>query len=449
MFPVNKLFRLSLPCICFLLVISFGCKRDPENTDTIPIQPPAAGCCYFTNDYSLPQTQSLQQLSEYLSSEHFDYTLDGWFFFGSLENSVTPDDPDVFFIAVQRIEEDKGNGFRTPMVPAIVGYNSSKLGYYEFRGFYTYDISPLMTVVPNPWVVTLVSPFPPYDTLIEMKLLSGTMGAADAVYNLHANIPDITLGRKLKADVQIRDRYGTINEGDGTASFFAQYITNEQREEIMNSSERTVTHYLENTGDPMSCQGSYYYSLPLLDVENFTINLCDTVVNQGNGGLMWMDYVVQSYDQRAWEAFDGASWSFYAIQLPQINSALMVIEINSALGSLPIAKLFNLESGSTLNFAHNAKYVWPINEVNIQAVPGSVWTSPKSHLNYATEHRIQLMSADYPADLYITMVRSNQEIFIDKDNIKYEGLAKVTGTLGGVAVEGQAFVEIQPEGQIP
>jgi hypothetical protein len=145
-----------------------------------------------SNGYSLPQTQSLQQLSEYMSSEHFDYDLDGWFFFGSLVDNTNPDDPGVFFIAVQRIEESN-NGFRTPMIPAIVGFNSRSLGKYEFRGFFTTDISTLMTVTSNPWTVKLISPFQS-GPLITMSTVSGTMGAADAVYSLTADFPsDLTI----------------------------------------------------------------------------------------------------------------------------------------------------------------------------------------------------------------------------------------------------------------
>ena len=199
-----------------------------------------------------------------------------------------------------------------------------------------------MTVTSNLWTVKLISPFQS-GPLITMSTVSGTMGAADAVYSLTADIPDFN-GVRLKANVQLRDRFGTVNQGDGTA--------------------------------------------------------------------------------------------------------LMVIEINSATGSLPIAKLFSTDGDMTLNYAHNAKYTWAINNINIEAVPGTIWTSLRSSLDYAMQHRIQLMSADFPADLTITMVRDDQEIYVDKNTIKYEGLATVSGTLGSVAVTGQAFVEIQPVGHL-
>ncbi len=442
-FEVNNLLVFTISILTILLI---GCNTK----STQPFPDPAEGCAYFTKNYELPQTQSAQQLSEYLASEHFEYDLDGWFFFGTLVDSAAPDDLGIFFIAVQRIDQPI-EGFMVPTVPAIVAFNSKSLGKYEFRGVMSIDVEPLMDVVSNPWKVTLTSPLQE-GPLITMSLVSGSMGEVDAVYSLFADIPDFDNVR-LNAEVMIRDRFGTVNQGDGTASFFAQFLTESQREQIMNSSDRTVASYLVETEDPMSCQGSYYYSLPLLDVEQFTIKRNDTVLSNGNDGLMWMDYVVQSYDDRAVEVFSKASWNFYAIQFPEINSAMMVIEIDSETGLLPIAKLFNLEGDKTLNFAHKAVHSWAINEINIEPVPGTNWTSPKTGEVYAMKHRIQLMSDEYSADLIIDMITDDQEIAIDVDTlgiviktIKYEGIGSVEGTLFNKSVSGQAFVEMQPVG---
>ncbi|MBL7105648.1 MAG: hypothetical protein ISS18_15080 [Bacteroidales bacterium] len=439
----TKVYYAAFGVLAIISIFCFNCRH----YDIQPFPDPAAGCAFFTQDYALPQTQTAQQLAEYLSSEHFEYDLDGWFFFGSLVDSAMPDDIGVFFIAVQRIEESL-KGFRVPMVPAIVGFNSASLGHYEFRGFLTLDMDPLMTVTSNPWSVRLNSPLQS-GPLIKMDLVSGSMGAADAVYNLTADIPDSD-GVRLQAEVQFRDRLGVVNQGDGSASFFAQFLTDAQRKQIMGSSVRTVSNYLEATDDPMSCQGSYYYSLPLMDVEQFSIILDTVSLSNGSDGFMWMDYVVQSYDQRARDVFSNASWDFYAIQLPEENAAIMVIQVNSATGSLPIAKLFRYDSDRTLNFARKAVHSWAIDEIKIEAI-GTTWTSPTTGLKYAMHHRIQLMSTVLPADLIINMMIENQEIVIDFDTIKtikYEGLGSVEGMLGDLSVTGRAFVELQPVGHL-
>ena len=408
---------------------------------------PPEGCPFFTESHVLPQTQGPEQLGQYLATEHFDYDLDGWFFMGSLVDSVAPDDIGVFFLAVQRIEMSD-NGFRAPVVPAIVGFNNSAIGHYEFRGFFTLDADPLMTVTANPWNVRLNSPLQS-GPLITISLVSGMMGAVDAEYRITADIPDLN-GVRLQVDMQLRDHFGVVNQGYGSASFFPQFLTTMQREQILSSPVHSVPAYLESTGDPMSCQGSYYYSLPLMDVEQFSVKRDNISLSSGTQGLMWMDYVVQTYDERASEVFSEDSWDFFAIQLPEENAAIMVLQVNSATGALPVATLFRNDSDQTLNSARKAVHSWAIDEIKIEAVSGGrIWTSPTTGNEYDMEHHVRLTSSDWEADLTIRMVRDNQEIVIDKSGtIKYEGLGIVEGTLQGRPIAGKAFVELQPVGHL-
>jgi hypothetical protein len=127
-----------------------------------------------------------------------------------------------------------------------------------------------------------------------------------------------------------------------------------------------------------TCQGSFYYSLPLMDVERFTITRNGARLSSGGSGTMWIDYIVQTYDEQAQAALIGAaSWEFYSIMLPEANAAIMVIRIESATGTLPVASLFRDDSGRTRN-----------------------------------------------------SVRANQEVVAGSTS-KYEGLTWVEGTLGG------------------
>jgi len=284
---------------------------------------PVPGAPFFIQDVddALPQTKSAQQLAEYLASEHFEYDLDGWFFFGSLVDDAAPEDPGVFLISMQRIEVSKG-GSRVPLVPAMVAFNSPSLGQYVFGGAYTQDISPLVNVESDPWSVEVNSP-DQSEPLMTMSLVSGSMGTAGAVYRLTADTPDQ------------RDRLGAVNQGYGSASFFPQFLTEQQKEQVEGSYENSVQAYLEATGDPMSGQGSYYYSQPLMDVEQFTITRNGAALSSGTSGTMWMDQIVQTYGEQATEVLiDGdASWEFFSIMLPEENAAIMVIQITSATGS--------------------------------------------------------------------------------------------------------------------
>jgi hypothetical protein len=405
---------------------------------------PVTGAPFFTQEYGLPQTKSAEELSKYLASEHFENDLDGWFFFGSLVDSAQPDDPGVFFISMQRIEVPV-EGSPQPLVPAVVAFNSPSLGQYVFGGEYTLDVSPLVNVISDPWSVEINSP-DQADPLMSMSLISGSMGAADAQYRLAADVPD-QLGGRLQAEVILRDPFGVVNQGYGTASFFPQYLTEPQQEQISGSFDNSVRDYLEGTGDPMSGQGSFYYSQPLMDVEQFTITRDNAPLSSGTSGTMWMDNVVQTYGEQASEILKNASWEFFSIMLPEEDTAIMVIQITSATGTLPVATLFSDESDRTRNSARKAVYSWPMDEIDVAAVPGTTWTSPGTGQQYAQQHRIQLGPDTFPVDLTITMVRENQEVVVG-DTIKYEGSAWVEGTLGDKEVKGTAFVELQPLGHL-
>ena len=416
---------------------------------------PASACAEFTNGYALPQTQSAQDLAAYLASEHFDYDLDGWFFFGNLVEGSSPrpdaDDVGAFFIAIQRIEQSVF-GFRVPLVPAIVGFNSASLGRYVFGGTATVDIDPLVVVSQDPWSVRVNSLSDPVP-LMSMGLTSGTMGVRGASYRLTANLRD-QLGGRLQADVLLVDRLGVVNEGYGTASFFPQFITDDQRVDIRDRFGGSVAGYLQATGNPMSCQGSYYYSLPMLEVRQFAVTRDGAPISRGTRGTMWMDYVVQSYDSTAIQVLGNASWLFFALQFPELNLGMMVIQLTSADGTLPVATLFGPASRPTRNGARRAVHSWGIDEIDLQPVPGTTWTSPATGEQYAMQYRLRLGSRVWPGDLTITTVRNDQEIVAnnplggERKTIKYEGEAQVEGTLARRAVRGTGWLELQPIGHL-
>lgn len=436
--------RFCIAGLLFSLIIAgAACSSGPAAD--IEVSP------YYARGYSLPQTQSAQALSEYLSSEHLEYDLDGWFFFGSLVDNASPDAPAAFIMSMQRIAQEYG-GIIWQTVPAIVAFNNSSLGEYVFGGGYTLDTWPFVIVTSDPWSVD-VNSILQTEPVMTMALISGSMGEAGAVYRLTANAPD-SLGGPLEAEVTLRDRLGVVNQGYGTASFFPQYLTFYQRAMVTNVFESSVPQYLESSGDPMTGQGSFYYSLPLLDVEDFWVKQDGVLLTSGTSGTMWMDHIVQSYDSQAREVLIGkATWQFYSIMLPDEDAAIMVIEINSGTGTLPVATLFDGSGAHTRNSALEAVHSWNIDEISIEAVPGGgIWTSPSTGLQYVQENRIRLGSRIWTADLTVRMVRENQEIVIDltslgsNKTIKYEGLATVTGTLNGRPVEGTAIVELQPHG---
>jgi hypothetical protein len=411
---------------------------------------PGVGETFFTQGYDLPQSQSAQKLAEFLGSEHLDYHLDGWFFMGDLvqgtEAEPSPANIGTFFMAMQRLEIDVG--FMLPFFPTIVGFNSESTEGYIYGAFPAVDIPPIVEVKQNPWSVSVNW----FGQVMTMALVSGQMGTAGATYRLFADLLDFQKNKEFHAEVLLRDRLGAVNQGYGTTSFFPQFLTPEQRSAITWPLGGSVPAYLAATNDPMICQGSFYYSFPLIDVEQFTIIYDGVTRSSGQRGTMWMDYVVQTYDKQAQEVLiDKATWQFFAIMLPEANAAIMVIQIDSATGSLPVASLFKIDGDRMRNSSLIAAHSWDIDEIEIKGA-GAKWQSPKTQQSYYLQYFIHLASATLPTDLTITMLRQDQEIVIPNpdpkkpNTIKYEGEAFVEGTMGGRPLKGMAFLEVQPAG---
>jgi hypothetical protein len=208
----------------------------------------------------------------------------------------------------------------------------------------------------------------------------------------------------------------------------------------------------------MTCQGSYYNSLPLLDVLQFRIIRDEhQVLAEGREGVIWVDYVVQSYDAKAKTIAATASWQFFAIQFPELESALMVSLVDTvqqgAHTKLPAAKYFQSPSGTTPNGALEARFEWGLDQISIEPVLSSAWTSPPpprgSGLTYYLETRITLHAPPLNIRLTLTSVRDNQEIVIagsDSTTAKYEGVFLVQGSIGSRRINGVAWGELVAAG---
>ncbi|HET6494159.1 MAG TPA: lipocalin family protein, partial [Thermoleophilia bacterium] len=205
-----------------------------------------------------------------------------------------------------------------------------------------------------------------------------------------------------------------------------------------------------NTEDPMAGQGSYYYSLGLLDVDDFKIGIGSrTAFAEGDRGTFWMDYVVESYDKTAQFVVADASWLFFALQFPSGGKAMMVNQLDTGAGRLRVARLFRKGSATHRNGSRKPVAQWNSNDIRITPIRRSSWTSRASGQTYAMEYRIRLAgrSKARRGDLRLRTVRKNQEIIVG-NTVKYEGLMTVRGTLGGKRIRGQAWAELQPVGHL-
>ncbi|MDT3738795.1 MAG: hypothetical protein RO257_04765 [Candidatus Kapabacteria bacterium] len=405
----------------FFLLFLYSCQDDgPAKPDTTLKYP------FYTTELKLPQSQSPLLLSEFLTSRHLDYHQFGYNFCASLINN---NETLGFFIAIEYAE---GGAYR-----GGVGFSQTEEDGYNWMGFTNTTVE----TTANPWSMTIVNPATS-GSFVKIELTSGLMGSAGAVYKLTADVSD-SKGKRLKVDVRLNDPYGAINQGYGTTSIYPHYLTAVQRTMVMTQPYRTIDEYLAATGDTMSWQGAYYYALPLMDVTQYLIEY-DGKTLSGTIGKSWLDYFVKSYNAESIAMQDGAKWDWIAIQLPEINTAINVLDISSNVtGNLPFARLFNTEGGKTPNGAHNAAYSWGIDKIKIERI-GEDWETPY-HQKYKMKYRITLESATYPGELIVTMLRHNQAVSLPEGS-NYQGLGIVTGTLKGQAVNGRCWVEVQPVG---
>ena len=407
-------------CIVFLLFIS-SCDDDNPATPDKTLKYP-----FYTTELILPQSQSPLLLSDFLTSRHLDYHQFGYNFCASLINN---NDTLSFFIAIEYAE---GEGYR-----GGVGFSQTEEAGYNWTGFYNSTVEISM----NPWSMKLTNSQIPQN-FVKIELTSGLMGSAGAVYKLTADVFD-SKGKSLKTDVRLVDNYGAINQGYGTTSHYPHYLNDFQCTLVMNQPNKTIDEYLTATGDSMSWQGSYYYALPLMDVEQYSIEY-DGKTLSGTNGKSWLDYFVKSYNAESLAMQAGSKWDWIAIQLPDINTAINVLNISSNItGKLPLARLFNTDSEKTPNGAHNAAYSWGIDKIKVETI-GDEWATPYGQ-KYNMKYRITLESATYPGELTVTMLRHNQAVSLPEGS-NYQGLGIVTGTLKGQTVNGRCWVEVQPVG---
>lgn len=282
---------------------------------------------------------------------------------------------------------------------------------------------------------------------VRAQLVSGTFGQKGARYKVLTHGVD-NLGKALTTEVLVEDTMGFVNEGFGVNAFLPNWLLPKQQEAVRTTYGGSVEKYLAATQDPLTGQGSYYYSAPFLEVVNFKVSYDadGTVVSQGTGGLLWMDVVYQTFDDAAIKVVTDSTWSFFILQFPEQKKALMTTMVGTEGSDYRVSSLFSTDAQKNPNGVLEPQYRWNLQDINMQPVEGSEWTSPRSKLTYYTKYRI-LLSGERPADLTVTMAWEDQEVQVESRFV-YEGLGNVTGTLDGEMVNGSAWLEMQPKGTL-
>jgi hypothetical protein len=392
---------------------------------------PRAGDTFYTRELALPQTQSAAQLATWLEALHPEYHINGWYFMGSVGTSGGE-----FTLTIEHTTAPDG----TQPIRAVASYLDPTLDRWQLAGLST-DIVPVtVSAGTDPWRFALDLGIPGLPPAVSVRTLSGRFGERGAQYLLEANL--LQDGASvLSAQVQLRDTFGVIAQGQGTAAFMPGYLTDAQRGAIVEQHAGSLQAYLEATGDPMIDQGEFYYQLPLLEVTQYTVARDQSVLASGTGGLMWCDYVAATYDAAALHAYESMTSTFFAIQLPQLGTAMLAERIDSRAGAMLTATLVDDSSPRAANGARVFTSAWPITGISIEPDLTSAWEGPVTHKVFYLRYRIRLDSTQRHADLALTMAAPNQEVPFAAEPT-YAGLASIEGTLDGRAVSGSAFVEI-------
>ncbi|QUX94064.1 hypothetical protein C0J08_01005 [Marinomonas sp. CT5] len=274
--------------------------------------------------------------------------------------------------------------------------------------------------------------FEKIDTL-SIQLISGKMGEAGARYQLSG--VDISFHLDTwQYNIILHDAFGAIQVGYGPQSFLPQYLSKEQSEAISNEYQGSVQNYLEDTEDTMQGQGSYYYSLPLLEVEHFTIKKNNQPYMAGDSGHIWVDYVVQGFTTDSLKKLGKASWRFFAIQFPaSLNqqlagpAALMIsmVQANPAnqWENVNTASFYYNQNNTTTNGAIRPEVVWQMDSIVFS--PTKFWTAPDGS-KIPVEFEITLESGNSKSLIKAKANCDNQFIpYVDK----YEGIFNVTANI--------------------
>lgn len=459
---------------------------------------------YFPSSYSkenlLPQSQSAEQLSAWLASNHEEYNLNAWCFYGRLgelkKGGELNQDCKSFFIMQQYYQDPSQDvskaalGEKSSM--SVMGYssqdiiNDSSLEGPLLSGAVAENSNSFnLNVQQNPWAATSHTALTIDDfeitSFISISLTSGKMGQKGATYQLTVNAICITEKKfslvPVTITIEVKDVFGTINQGYSSAGFAPSTISQEIIKEINNDYDGSIKKYLENTPSALTSNisGTYSYSLPMLDVISYKAEMYyqslteesligENFVIEGTGGNIWVDMMVGT--NKAPKGVKSADWLFYALpifgndDLP--NCAITTTQMTINNDSNDVFSWANLVTDHKDVKKYPNGSLPPIS-AKLDSIKYSVkktWTSPVSNNKYPVEVDIT-MEFDDPtykkATLTCTSLWHEQEIVKNISNPEkssvYEGLVKVSGHIEKrkkkklISVDSIGWCEVSPQGK--
>ena len=405
---------------------------------------------YYSNATRAPQSVSPAAMRAFLSREQPQFDLQSYPAYGSLiddagrtttvslltqqTNDVLPAVPGLSY-AVDGVMLNSGAGATVGGVQGVP------------------DLTLPLTLTTRPWSIRGESmQIGSRPQFVDARVVSGRVGQKGAVYEYtaHVNAGPLSGGAARPMDLYVRatDTHGLTQWGYGPSGFFPQWIYPNQRKAIADRFDGSVAKYLAATNDSMAGQGSYYYTVPLLQVDDFVIAERGKVVSRGHDGYLLMDAVTQSFGPKGHDLVkDGVTWIEFSTQLPGSGQALKIGKVHQdRVGTYPYASLTTPTSPRLANGARSTT-TWAIDDIHIVPVRASAWRSPHTGKTYFLTYRVTL-DGPSPSRLTMRAVFPDQEVAFPGGRAVYEGLYEVSGVLNGERVSGQAWAEVQPAGTL-
>ena len=411
----------------------------------------AAGDVFFSPSASVVQAESPAGMRSFLSTGHPQYTMQSYVWGGSLVEAKGQ--TDTFAFEMQRNNESIDGIPLVPVVTSAALFNRSSAPGFAIGGLVgVADLCLSVSQTSVPWSVraqqSVAGQAPQFH---DARIVKGMIGTKGAVYEFTSLVPNGAAGAPanqfLELYVRAQDTTGMMQWGYGPSGFFPQWIYPAQRAAITHDYGNSVGKYLAATRDPMTNQGDYYYTMPLLKVQRFSVRLGGQVVGKGSGGWIWFDNVEQQFDAAANKVIsNGVNWLEFSVQFPKTQQAMKIGYVEQAsVGRLNYAMLHDAHSPKARNGSFTDSVNWDIDKVHIRPIRSSLWTSPVSGQSYYLRYRVTLggARASQRAHLYIAAKFTDQEVNAGGRHA-YEGLFSVTGTLCGKKVSGQTWTEVQP-----
>jgi predicted secreted hydrolase len=167
---------------------------------------------------------------------------------------------------------------------------------------------------------------------------------------------------------------------------------------------------------------SHYYSMTRFEAEG-------TINGQRATGQAWMDHEFGSAVLRE----NQQGWDWFSIQLDN-DAELMLYVIRRTDGSPDVTSSGSLiaSDGRVIHIRHD----------QMRITSRARWKSPKSGATYPVRWRVEVPSFNVALDVNPLM---NAQELLTKGSTRvtyWEGACDVSGTFGGVAVRGDAYVEM-------